>query len=45
MATIYLRDFPEDLHLRAKVQAAKNKTTLKAIVIKALETYLEREGE
>ena len=44
MATVYLRDFPADLHKRAKIQAAKEETTLKAIVIKALEEYLKKKG-
>ena len=42
MAIIYMRDFPEDLHLRAKLRAVKEKTSLKAIVIKALEEYLKK---
>jgi len=41
---IQMRNFPADLHKRAKIQAAKEETTMKEIVIKALEEYLEREG-
>ena len=41
---IQIRNFPADLHKRAKVQAAKEETTLKGIVIKALTEYLDREG-
>ena len=45
MAKVFMmRDFPEDLHTRAKVQAAEEKTTMKAIVIKALEEYLKKVG-
>jgi len=44
MATVNMRDFPEDLHIRAKLQAVKERTTLKAIIIKALTEYLERVG-
>ena len=39
-----MRNFPADLHKRAKVQAAKEETTLKAILIKALEQYLKNVG-
>jgi len=39
-----MRDFPEDLHTRAKIQAAKEKTTMKEIVIRALTEYLEKVG-
>ena len=42
MATIYMRDFPSDLHKRAKLQAVKEEISLKAIVIKALEQYLKK---
>ena len=44
MPTVYIRDFPEDLHIRAKIQALKEKTTLKELTIKALEQYLEKVG-
>ena len=44
MATVYLREFPKDLHKRAKLQAVKEEITLKAIIIKALTEYLERVG-
>jgi predicted HicB family RNase H-like nuclease len=39
-----MRDFPEDLHTRAKIQAAREKTTMKEIVIRALTEYLEKVG-
>jgi len=41
---IIIRNFPEDLHMRAKLQAVKERTTLKEIVIKALEQYLKKVG-
>ena len=41
---IQMRNFPADLHKRVKIQAAKEETTLKAIVIKALEEYLKKVG-
>jgi len=45
MATVYLREFPKDLHKRAKLQAVKEETSLKGIIIKALEQYLKKVGE
>lgn len=45
MATIYLREFPEELHHKAKIQAAIEKTTLKDLVVKALEAYLEKQAQ
>lgn len=43
MATVYLRDFPEDLHYKAKVRAAMDRTTLKDLVVDALEEFLSEE--
>ena len=42
MSTVYIREFPEDLHRKAKIQAAIEGTTLKDIVIKALTEYLKK---
>jgi predicted HicB family RNase H-like nuclease len=42
MATVYLRDFPEDLHRIIKSEAALEGLTLKDLVIKALEEYLKK---
>ncbi len=42
--SVLIRGFPEDLHIKAKVQAAKEQTTLKGIIIKALTEYLEKKG-
>jgi predicted HicB family RNase H-like nuclease len=42
MATVYLRDFPEDLHRKAKAEAALEGISLKALFIKAVEDYLKK---
>ena len=42
MATVYLRDFPEDLHRQAKAAAALEGISLKALIIKAIEEYLKK---
>jgi predicted HicB family RNase H-like nuclease len=42
--TVIVKGFPEDLHHRAKVYAAKEKTTLKEVIIKALTEYLKKVG-
>ena len=39
----YLIDFPEDLHRKAKAQAALMGISLKELVIRALTEYLEKE--
>ena len=39
--TIIIKNFPEDLHRWAKAKAALEGITLKALIIKLLETYLE----
>lgn len=44
MAVMFIRDFPEELHHKAKVQAALERTSLKALIAKALQEYLERRG-
>ncbi len=38
---IIIKNFPEDLHRKAKAKAALEGITLKALIIKLLETYLE----
>ena len=45
MATINLRDFPEDLHQAAKIKAVMDKTTLREIIIRALREYVKQPGE
>jgi predicted HicB family RNase H-like nuclease len=42
MATINLRDIPEDLHRKAKAAAALEGVTLKDLVIKAIKEYLKK---
>jgi plasmid stability protein len=42
MATVYLRDFPDELHHRMKVQAALEKTTMKGLIIRLLEDHLAK---
>ena len=44
MVSVNIRDFPEDLHHKAKVQAAMEKITLKELITKALTEYLERKA-
>ena len=39
--TIIIKNFPENLHRKAKAKAALEGITLKALIIKLLETYLE----
>ena len=38
--TIIIKNFPEDLHRKAKAKAALEGITLKVLIIKLLETYL-----
>ena len=42
MADMNLRDIPEELHRKAKAEAALEGISLKALVIKALEEYLKK---
>jgi hypothetical protein len=42
MATVFVRDFPEALHKRAKIQAVEEDLTLRELIIKAVELYLKR---
>jgi predicted HicB family RNase H-like nuclease len=41
VATINLREVPEDLHRRAKARAAMEGVTLKQLILRLLEEYLE----
>jgi len=43
MAQYLIRDFPDDLHKRAKIRAAEEEITLKELILKALQEYLEKE--
>jgi hypothetical protein len=43
MATAYtIRDFPEDLHRRAKAKAALEGIPLRELILKSLQAYVER---
>ena len=44
MVSVNIRDFPEELHHKAKIQAAVEEITLKELMIKALAEYLKRKG-
>ena len=43
--TLIIKNFPEDLHRRAKAKAALEGVTLKALIIRVLEIYLEENKE
>ena len=45
MATVYLRDFPDDLHYKLKIQAAKERTTIKELAIRITTQYLESQDK
>ena len=42
MGTINLRDFPEDLHRKAKSEAALEGISLKELIIRAVTEYLKK---
>ena len=42
MTIINMKDFPDELHRKAKAEAALEGISLKALIIKAIEEYLER---
>jgi hypothetical protein len=44
MATLYIRDFPEDLHQRARVRASQENVSLREVFTRALQCYLEGES-
>jgi len=41
MATIYLRDVPEELHRQVKAQAALEGMSLQGLVLRLIEDYLK----
>lgn len=43
--TLIIKNFPEELHRRAKAKAALEGITLKGLIIKVLRTYLEESKE
>ena len=44
LPTIYIRNFPEGLYIRVKVHVVRERTTLRKVVIQALEDYLKKVG-
>ena len=42
MAILNIKDFPDDLHRKAKAEAALAGISLKAFIIKALEEFLKK---
>ena len=42
MTIINIKDFPEDLHRKAKAEAALEGISMKALIIKAMEEYLKK---
>ncbi len=42
MPTIYLKDFPEDLHRLVKAKAALMGISMKELMIRALNEFLEK---
>lgn len=42
MPTLILKDIPGELHKAAKVRAAQEGVTLKALILRAVEEYLAR---
>ena len=44
MARLNLPNFPDGLHVKLKIQAAKERTTMTEIIIRLVTEYLERVG-
>lgn len=44
MAALNLRDFPDELHRKMKAAAAMEGISMKDLIIKVVEEYLERKG-
>ena len=42
--TVNLRGFPQELHYRLTVEAAKRRMSLKAVMIEAAQEWLKRKG-
>lgn len=42
VATLYIRDFPDDLQRRIRVAAAQGDETMKALIIRAVEAELAK---
>ena len=43
MTTINIKDFPEDLHRKAKAEAALMGISMKELIIRAITEYLKKE--
>ena len=43
MSTIFLRDFPGDLHRKAKAEAALMGISMKELIIRAITEFLEKQ--
>ncbi len=41
---VNVRDFPQDLHYRLTVEAAKRRMSLKAVIVEAATEWLKRKG-
>ena len=44
MPQVNIRDFPEDLHHKAKIRAATEKIPLRELVIRAVDEYVKKYG-
>ncbi|HOI96708.1 MAG TPA: hypothetical protein PK250_18540 [Syntrophobacter fumaroxidans] len=44
MPSVLIRNFPEELHRMAKIQAAVENITMKALIERAVTEYLKRAG-
>ncbi len=42
MSTVFLRDFPQDLHRQAKSEAALMGISLKELIIRAITEFLKK---
>jgi len=45
MPQVNIRDFPEELHHKAKIRAATEKIPLRELVIRAVDEYVKKAGE
>ncbi len=45
MATVNLRDVPDDLHDALRIEAAGRRSSIKALLIQAAEEWLRREAK
>jgi hypothetical protein len=45
MPQVNIRDFPEELHHKAKILAATEKVPFRELVIRAVDEYVKRAGE